>query len=731
MKNKWIILGFVLAAGVLILAACASPTPPTPEVKEVPVTVQVPVEVTRVVEVTVEPVAQAPFVDVWAASPHADKSAEAFKHWDTASPAEVPTSCAKCHSSIGFQDFLGADGSEAGKVDKAAPIGGVIDCQACHNPAAQALTSVTFPSGATLTGLGPEARCMQCHQGRAWGGSVDEAIQKAGLTDDDTVSPDLGFTNIHYFAAAITRHGAHSKGGYQYPGQSYDVLFEHVRGMDTCIDCHDQHSLQVKVDKCTACHSNVKGQEDLKNIRMNGSLVDYDGDGNTTEGIAFELDGVREKLFAAMQAYAKDVAGTPIVYSPSAYPYFFIDANANGKLDDGEAVSDGAYKSWTGRLAKAAFNYQMSIKDPGAFAHGGKYIIELLYDSTVDLNTKLSSPVDMTGMHRIDAGHFAGSEEAFRHWDEEGAVPGGCAKCHSGEGVPTFLANGVNIAVPPSNGFQCANCHNDLTTFTRFSIKDVKFPSGKVVSFGDGAESNLCITCHQGRESTASMNTAIKASGAKDDEVSDKLRFRNVHYFAAGATLFGDAVQGAYQFDGQTYRGQFKHGGLGPTECVQCHDVHALTVKVDTCTACHKTVKTEEDLQGIRITDVDFDGDGDTSEGLAGEVSTMQDALYAAMQSYATTKAGAAIVYSASSYPYFFTDKNGNGKLDTDEATSDNAYATWTPNLVRAAYNYQYAQKDPGKFAHNGQYMIQVLYDSIQAVGGDVSKMTRPETPAP
>ena len=111
--------------------------------------------------------------------------------------------------------------------------------------------------------------------------------------------------------------------------------------------------------------------------------------------------------------------------------------------------------------------------------------------------------------------------------------------------------------------------------------------------------SNLCIECHQGRESTVSVNKLVK--GLKPDEQSDKLRFLNVHYFAAGATLFGDLAKGAYEFDGQTYLGQNKHGDLGPTECVQCHNTHALTVQVDKCSQCHKTSIPVEDLRDIRM----------------------------------------------------------------------------------------------------------------------------------
>ena len=52
-------------------------------------------------------------------------------------------------------------------------------------------------------------------------------------------------------------------------------------------------------------------------------------------------------------------------------------------------------------------------------------------------------------------------------------------------------------------------------------------------------------------------------------------------------------------------------------------------------------------------------------------------------------------------YPYFFNDNNGNGEADKDEAKFPNRYKSWTPRLMKAAYNYQFVTKDPGAFAHN------------------------------
>jgi hypothetical protein len=726
--KKYLFVGLLLIGVALALAACSSPATPCPECPAAPTCPTCPTA-----EACPEPtecpapvVADVPFEAAWAGSGHADATAEAFRHWDDADPKEVPTSCAKCHTPTGYMDFLGADGSEPGVVDNAQPVSNGITCIACHNDAAVALDTVTFPSGAVVDNLGPEARCMVCHQGRASGSTVDQAIATNALTDTlDTVSSELSFINMHYFTAAATQYGSVAAGGYQYAGQSYDGKFLHAGGLDTCISCHDQHSLEIKVEVCQECHSNVASESDLVNIRMNGSLEDYNGNGDITEGIYFEVAGLQDMLMQAIQAYGKEVAGSPIVYDPGSYPYFFVDTNDNGTADSDEVTSDNAYASWTGRLVKATYNYQMSVKDPGAFAHNAKYVIELLYDSIADLNTQLSTPVDLSKAHRIDAGHFAATEEAFRHWDEEGEVPGSCSRCHSATGLLTYIENGVTIAEPVSQGFACTTCHDESNFPATYTETDVKFPSGAVLSFGDGAPANLCITCHQGRESTVSVNKAI--GDKPDDTVDPALRFINPHYFGAGATLFGTEAKGAYEYTGKTYDGPHAHVDAG-LSCVSCHDVHALSVNTALCAGCHGGVT---DPKAIRMGTTDYDGDANTTEGMYDEVATMEGLLYSAMQTYAADTAGSPIVYNGNSYPYFFIDTNGNGTADQDEMSSSNAYVSWTPRLLRAAYNYQWVNKDPGAFAHNGKYILQVLYDGIQDLGGDVTNLTRPAVPAP
>jgi hypothetical protein len=750
MSKKFIFLGLLIAGLLLIVAACASPTPaPTQPPAPAPTTAPQPTtapEPTAVPTPTEPPVA-VPNVDEWKGSGHADVEAEAFVHWDA--EGEVPTSCAKCHSTVGYQDFLGADGSEAGKVDQAvtAPPNPGIQCEACHNDAANAMTSVTFPSGIEITGLGGEARCMQCHQGRESTVSVNKLIETVKAEDPDKtpapvvtdgVTTTLGFRNVHYFPAAATLYGTMAKGGYEYDGKSYDAKNQHVEGYDTCVGCHNPHTLEVKVEQCALCHEGVTSVEDLKNVRMISSAKDYDGDGDVEEGMSKEIEGLQIILYDEIQKYAKDTAGAGTVYDAATYPYFLLDADGDGQADTNDQGAPRGYNKWTPRMLKAAYNYQLSVKDPGAFAHGNKYIVQLLYDSIEDLGG------DVSALARTDAGHFAGDTLPFRDWDaDEYTVPYRCAKCHSATGLPEFISGGGTVVVTgngttltagigpqhSANGFMCSTCHNEENWPERYPIASVVFPSGKTVSFGgkdaDGAwvadESNLCILCHQGRESTTSVNNALR--GKEDDTADPTISFKNIHYLGAGATLFGADAAGAYQYTDKAYVGQNQHP-LG--KCKDCHDVHALQVKEEACAACHGDKQPED----IRMQATDWDGDGDTTEGVKGEIDTLAEALYAEIQKYAEATAGKPILYDGHSNPYFFVDADKDGKIDKDDKGANIRYNAWTPRLLRAAFNYQYSQKDPGAFTHNPQYVIQFLIDSIGDLGGDVSGYTRPEVPA-
>ncbi len=672
--------------------------------------------------VTSVPSSEVPFFEAWLRSPHADKTAQAFTNWNK--DGMVPANCARCHSSEGFIDFLGGDNSVPGVVDKPAPIESVVRCATCHTPAAESLTSVTFPSGAKVEGLGSEATCMTCHQGRASGADVDKAIATSGAMGEDTPSAMLNFTNIHYYPAAATLYAGRAKGGYQYPGQVYDTRFRHVDGFNTCTGCHEPHSTQPRIEACATCHAGVKNPADLRGIRMLSSARrDYDGDGDLTEGIYHELAGLKDKLLAAIRRYGVE-KNAPVCYGEHAHPYWFKDANGDGECSAEEGKSPNAYKSWTPRLAKAAFNYQMASKDPGAFAHNAKYSMELLFDSVTSVNDALVVKIDMARAVRGDRGHFDGSGEAARYWDGEDGIDATCSRCHSGQsGFRFFVDHGVTIEVPETaNGLECGTCHTSFPAGAKaevLSVKSTAFPGG-TSSMLAGFD-NLCGNCHSGRVAKADIDAAI---------AKNQLRFMNVHYLPAAATRQGTAAKVGYEYDGKIYAGPPKH--MGGIQCTSCHDPissgHTFLIDDvwDTrCRNCHADAN--GDASKIRqVHLLDYDGDGVTAEPLAAELGSLGDRLLAAMNGAAAATGG--LCYSESTYPYFFkdTDLDGKPKCSVADATMAGRFAAWTPKLMKSAHNYQLVHKDPGAWAHNFDYATQLLHDSIQDLGGDVSKLVRP-----
>ena len=680
---------------------------------------------------------------LWKMSGHGDKTSMPFNDWNDA--GSIPTTCAKCHSTPGFLDFLGADGSQGGVVDKAAAIGTTVECLACHVDKTSGVlrqnSSVQFPSGVVIDGLGPEGLCMECHQGRASKVTIDTKIASSGVPNVDTSSTKLSFSNIHYYAAAATQMGTLVQSGYEYAGLEYDARFAHIAGYNACNTCHNPHSLQVNIKGCNTCHEGIK---DPKDIRFVGSQVDYDGDGNITEGMYYEIQHIMDKLYATIQRYARTVLAKPIGYDGATNPYWFFDTNGNGLIDGTENASTNAYNQFSIRLLKAAYNYQVATKDPNNFAHNGKYVIELCYDSIADLNAKLAAPTDLSAMRREDEGHFNGASMPYRDWDTSAdhLVPSGCARCHSATGLAKFIATGTNTENEPiANGMLCTTCHTAPPALRTLPI--VPFTAaGTTANLGDA--SNLCMACHQGRESKASVDATIAANP------NGTFSFKNVHYFAAGATFLGAEVKVGYEFAGKTYvnRQSFaNHGGRFNT-CVQCHmsskvvdEEHNWTMRThnvaeplkENCVPCHgndisQTFKGADpekfDFEQIRPGNIpDYNANGNVTESLKAEIKGLEDALYAQIQTYTLAVQGSRALYDGNTYPYWFKDLNNNGILDASEATSANGSKFYAAGL-RATFNFQLSKKEPHGFIHNARYVAQLLVDSIGSLGGNVAKYT-------
>ena len=160
---------------------------------------------------------------------------------------------------------------------------------------------------------------MNCHQGRASKKTID----------DNIAAGNFGFVNVHYYAAAASFFGTDVKGGYEYDGKTYagkNTFPAHGGNLNTCVQCHmgtksvaKSHMVIPNVANCQ-CHA-VSAFADLK---ISGS--DFNKDGQ--QPVKQEIDQpCRQPCMRRFRTYAKNTLAKPIVYSPTAYPYFFNDTN--------------------------------------------------------------------------------------------------------------------------------------------------------------------------------------------------------------------------------------------------------------------------------------------------------------------------------------------------------------------------------------------------------------------
>ena len=329
-----------------------------------------------------------------------------------------------------------------------------------------------------------------------------------------------------------------------------------------------------------------------------------------------------------------------------------------------------------------------------------------------------------------DSGHADQEAEAFIHWDEDdpAEVPAGCAKCHSAYGYLDYLGEDgsealmVEATANIGSVVTCNVCHNP----SAYAKEVAYFPSGAEISIEGGSVN--CAECHQGTRSGLNVTTATQ--DLPEDEVNPDLSFINVHYKIGGAVRYGSDAMVGYEYPGQTYAGYFLHVE-DYQYCTDCHDPHALTIDAVECAACHPSVSELADIWSVRSEGTpDYDGDGDTTEGVYGEIETLHEIMYAAIQQYASEVAGTPIIY-AGSFPYWYNDTNGNGSADEEEINFGNQFASWTPRLLKAAYNYHLVNEDPGGFMHNAPYLVQLMYDSINSLSEaslyEMSGLIRPE----
>jgi hypothetical protein len=434
--------------------------------------------------------------------------------------------------------------------------------------------------------------------------------------------------------------------------------------------------------------------------------------------------------------------------------------SCEGAAGTWSAGESNAYNKFTARLLPATYNYLIATNDAGAWAHNPRYAIEVIYDAIADLNAGLVAKGKAASPNGIRAfnSHFGAAEDpsplaamiyhgaanATTHESlpAMGFTSGACYQCHGGKGgvsaylaaAPVALASAVITDANKVTALQCDTCHAfdgvDMKGI-RSDIAKVYFPPQKdpaatlppalVIYDAVNLPSSfaLCASCHSGRENGQSITNR----GGTDGTFA--LSFTNPHYLGAAGMMLGDNAKVMYQYAGKTYtknpafwaagtKGDAPgpHGSPHGAQCTGCHDPknskHTFEVDFTYCNGCHTGQYALAPIE---------------EEYAAGNAE-----LLTAIRAYATANlpaiqtavggafaAGGAtpmtnVCYNPNANPYWF--------VETASGCTTTSFGKFDPKLLKAAFNYQWTQKEPGAWAHNEFYVMQVVFDSIVDLGG-------------
>lgn len=317
----------------------------------------------------------------YAESAHGDVNGEGWVHykWKGADRA----SCRRCHTTTGLIANLNGTTASFGAGNSE-----VLDCTGCHsnyNFSATNLRNVaaiTNPGFTNVTTIhfsdaGKSNICLKCHVGREAGMSITKSTAFKNFTGTTS------FINSHYLTAGGV---VFAKTGYEFAGLSYANVgfFQHasVGGTDgACVGCHMKNTNSHKFMPVT------KTGDTITAIVSTTCATCHAGGFALTPA---SLEAEKEELKAATDALKAALALKSIHFANSN-PYFFKTATSTARANAVTKWSKFAPASiLTGRNTMgAAYNLNMVLHDPGAYAHNRFYIKRLLYDSIDWINDGL------------------------------------------------------------------------------------------------------------------------------------------------------------------------------------------------------------------------------------------------------------------------------------------------------------------------------------------------------
>lgn len=306
------------------------------------------------------------------------------------------------------------------------------------------------------------------------------------------------------------------------------------------------------------------------------------------------------------------------------------------------------------------------------------------------------------GTHHIKGAEWENSVHAVTTRDPSGTGRQGCVGCHTSTGfIQRMNAAAKNIpfvAVDTSyEAINCQACHDahgqtspDGAPHQIRSVASVTLKDGTVLK--KGGEGLLCMNCHQARQNAATyVNTTPTSShwGPHSGTQADMLA--GVNGFTYGKAIPSSAHDDVVKDTCVTCHMQpvdskdpalFKVGGHTFKPSMAATDKLPSKELVGACQNCHGA---EVDTFDFPLFDYNNDG---LIEGVQTEVQHLLDQL-------------------SSMLP---PDNKPKKSLAIDK--------TWTPQQLKAAYNWQFVANDGSKGIHNTAYAVGLLKASIADLSG-------------
>lgn len=663
------------------------------------------------------------------------------------------TACVQCHSAV--TEALTGE-SIITQYQKSSPHNRAdLGCESCHG------------GGAQHNGVGPipfahpdANRCADCHDGTTAVATNSNTAFAGSRHNTQSVRDSANCKRCH------SHEGAVLSNIYGLTGDNATI---------TNVDYINRVPLASNYTQisCATCHEHGGGLRTIKAIDGSGNLVNWDPNNNrridqfdlcTSCHTLYNYNGTQ--LLAGGNPLNGVATGVSLHAATSARWYGVLATTHFDNYSTGPQAGAGA----SGTNTKVeGYVLRRTSANPCFDCHGHESKTNTRNEASRGptihtdwaqsghggglLTAKYAAVAGKSGTAAVTAALNAYVDDAtavaWTHYNWDASSRGSCQRCHTATGAANFMSNPATYKADGSgNNFShlqgwnatngskqnellyCWGCHTNAGTgelrnpgaitenYAGVNNAGTGTTGTSVtVSYPDIAGSNVCMTCHLGRQIGENIKTITDADGV--------LGFVNSHYLAAGGQLFGKT---GYEYATRSYANPafFAHDKIGTAAapgtgsngpCAGCHmstpnshsflpvtkdSAGAVTAITSTaCATCHSGTFAL------------------TPEGLTAE----EEEYVASLEALKAALAGKGILFF-NAHPYFYIDTNSNGIADPGEIVSSNAFTNWAgvyglalwKDVMGAAFNANLLIHDPGGYAHNRFYSKRLIWDSIDFI---------------